>query len=107
MTYRNRQCVTFHFNTNEPHMPQIIRTFDEIATEMQGDLLFFKSEQSVDERDEFGDFVHYGRERVEKFCENHGIGYEVAAAPIWSGWIVGGPRYIVLRVPYDESNEQY
>ncbi|WP_417763797.1 hypothetical protein [Shewanella sp.] len=88
-------------------MPQIIRTFDEIAAEMQGELLFFKSEQLVDERGEFGEITHYGRERVEMFCKNHGIEYEVSAAPIWSGWVVGGPRYIVLKVPYEESNTHY
>lgn len=90
-------------------MPQLIRCLDEKVIEGPEVSLYFRFViKTEDPFDEY--FPENDEERLEqvlKFCKKHGIEYELLGPERWSGYLSGGPMYLYVDVPFDESNEQY
>jgi hypothetical protein len=98
-------------------MPMLIEYLDHIALQKNRDILFLdfqikpegKSESEAHEqlfldgpkRDEAMEA------KIMAWLERENIDYCTAGPVSWSGWITGGPLYLYLDVPMDETNEDY
>ena len=85
-------------------MPQLIKTIDEKGISLNRSMLYFCC-NNLDDYIPIPD-----EERMNyllDFCQKNNIKTEILGPPSWSGYIEGGPIYVYVDVPYDESDYNY
>jgi hypothetical protein len=88
-------------------MSRLLRYIDKIAKENGGEILYFRCLKPDSESDAFQDNDHAMIEKVISFCSQHNIKFEKAGPSSNSGFLCGGPLYLVVFVPFDPENKKF
>jgi len=81
----------------------LIRTIDELAKELAGDILLFDC--NIESNDIFSaDLDEAMLEKVTKFCLTQRIDHELVTV---EGYLSGGPLYLVVKIKNDPEDANY
>lgn len=83
-------------------MPMLVRTLNEIAKELDDDILLFDCHIKSDRT--FSNVDKVMLEKVTKFCLKNRIAHELVTV---NGCLEGGPLYLVVKVKNDPKNLNY